>query len=85
MEFIFDQHTPLRLIPCTRSETLRVLVKFLLLLFETLNCWSDGIEIPLYGGHVRGSVVQVTGDNLGSDNLFGLVRLSVRGTVAGFV
>ena len=35
---------------------------------------SDGIEIPLYSGRVRGSVVQVTGDNLGLHGLFGLVE-----------
>lgn len=35
---------------------------------------KDGIEIPLYGGRVRGSVVQVTGDNLGIHSLFGLVE-----------
>lgn len=35
---------------------------------------SDGIEIPLFGGYVRGSVVQVTGDNLGLHSLFGLVE-----------
>lgn len=35
---------------------------------------SDGIDIPLYGGRVRGSVVQVTGDNLGLHSLFGLVE-----------
>lgn len=35
---------------------------------------NDGIDIPLYGGGVRGSVVQVTGDNLGLHSLFGLVE-----------
>lgn len=35
---------------------------------------SDGIEIPLYNGYVRGTVVQVTGDNLGLHSLFGLVE-----------
>ncbi|XP_045065672.1 uncharacterized protein LOC123482381 [Coregonus clupeaformis] len=35
---------------------------------------SDGIEIPLYSGYVRGTVVQVTGDNLGLHSLFGLVE-----------
>lgn len=35
---------------------------------------SDGIDIPLYSGRVRGSVVQVTGDNLGLHGLFGLVE-----------
>lgn len=35
---------------------------------------SDGIEIPLFGGYVGGSVVQVTGDNLGLHSLFGLVE-----------
>lgn len=35
---------------------------------------NDGIDIPLYGGRVRGSVVQVTGDNLGLHSLFGLVE-----------
>lgn len=34
---------------------------------------SNGIDIPLYGGCVRGSVIQVTGDNLGLHSLFGLV------------
>ncbi|XP_057706931.1 uncharacterized protein LOC130924402 [Corythoichthys intestinalis] len=33
-----------------------------------------GIDIPLYGGPVRGSVVQVTGDNLGLHSMFGLVE-----------
>lgn len=35
---------------------------------------KEGIEIPLYSAHVRGSVVQVTGDNLGLHSLFGLVE-----------
>lgn len=35
---------------------------------------KDGIEIPLYGGHVRSGVVQVTGDNLSLHSLFGLVE-----------
>ncbi len=35
---------------------------------------NDGTDIPLYGGRVRGSVVQVTGDNLGLHSLFGLVE-----------
>ncbi|KAF7206913.1 putative LOC107373498-like protein, partial [Nothobranchius furzeri] len=35
---------------------------------------SDGIVIPLYGGCVRGSLVQVTGDNLALHSLFGLVE-----------
>lgn len=35
---------------------------------------KDGIEIPLYGGCVHGSVVQVTADNLGLHSLFGLVK-----------
>lgn len=52
-----------------------VLVKFLLLLFETFEVLEkEGIEIPLYSAHVRGSVVQVTGDNLGLHSLFGLVE-----------
>lgn len=39
---------------------------------KILEC--DGIEIPFYGGHIRGSVVQVTGDNLALHCLFGLVE-----------
>ncbi|XP_041825358.1 uncharacterized protein LOC121629700 [Melanotaenia boesemani] len=35
---------------------------------------TDGIEIPIYSGRVRGSLVQVTGDNLGLHSLFGLVE-----------
>ena len=35
---------------------------------------SNGIDIPFYGGCVRGSVIQVTGDNLGLHSLFGLVE-----------
>lgn len=34
----------------------------------------EGIEIPLCSAHVRGSVVQVTGDNLGLHRMFGLVE-----------
>lgn len=35
---------------------------------------TDGIFIPLYGCQVHGSIVQVTGDNLGLHSLFGLVE-----------
>lgn len=34
----------------------------------------EGIDIPLCSAHVRGSVVQVTGDNLGLHSMFGLME-----------
>lgn len=35
---------------------------------------TDGVEIPINYGHVRVSVIQITGDNLGLHSLFGLVE-----------
>lgn len=35
---------------------------------------TDGIEVPLFSDRLRGSVVQITGDNLGLHCLFGFVE-----------
>ena len=36
---------------------------------------TDGIKVPMFKSPVHGSIVQVTGDNLGIHGLFGFVEL----------